>query len=369
MRSRQIALLPGESVEDYQTRLATWQEELGATNDSQRFQVARAVRASWMLERADAVEDADGQIRVNSVVENRGSAELEEALALAARLDQDLTAARLLRRTPAGTRLVLAEWAVLRDHLVVFMGFLPTQMKRTLSLLGKRREDVLRDDPIALKWFRAQLAAVYGQGANAKTIAQALGVGDYPPKGMAEWELGRRIQQIAASLPDQAEAHALLKAYVAEAIAELEEHLVEVEVLAERDRALQAQAARVDRTVDGSRLTQYAQAQDRTLHAALRRLEALQNPRRPGREKGSANAAGTAAQDGGVAGSAVATPPTEAGGPRLEETPAGTVTADQPGLPEQPVEAAAEAGETSGVAASGPAVADRAGQPSSEPRQ
>jgi hypothetical protein len=172
-------------------------------------------------------------------------------------------------------------------------------------MLGKRRDDVFRDDPIATKWVRAMIGAMYGHGPSADQVGKVLG--GIRPQGMSQQEYEIRLDLMARSIPDKTEAHALLKAYVSEAIAELEEHLEQVEALAERDRALDAKSAGVDRTADGARLTQYAQAQDRTLHAALRRLEALQNPRRPRRAKASSSAAGTAAQDGGAAGPAVTT--------------------------------------------------------------
>jgi hypothetical protein len=57
--------------------------------------------------------------------------------------------------------------------------------------------------------------------------------------------------------------------------------LPEVELLAERKLALDAQAARREVTADGSRLGQQVLASYRGSDAALRRLDALQNPRRP----------------------------------------------------------------------------------------
>jgi hypothetical protein len=332
MRSRRT-ILPGENAAAYEHRLQTWQVELGAENDAQKFLVSRAVKASWMLERADGVEKATGKQRINAVVEGTDEQEADEATALAAQLDDDPSLARVLRKTPAGVRLMLAEFAILRERLRLFTSLLGTQRRRSLSLLGKRREDVLRDDPIATKWVRAQIGAIHGQEVPVDEVRKFLG--GKPPEGMFEPEFQIRLEILAKSVPAKADAHAQLKAYVAEAIAELEEHLEQVEALAMRNRKLAVRAARVDRTVDGSRLQQYAQAQDRSFHAALRRLELLQKPRRPGPAKGPGKAERPAAKDDGTAGSRRAG--TQASGPchppDSRPTPAPTADSDA-GAPE-----------------------------------
>jgi hypothetical protein len=161
---------------------------------------------------------------------------------------------------------------------------------------------------------------------------------------MFEQEFQIRLEILAKSIPAKADGHAQLKAYVAEAIAELEEHLEQVEALAVRNRALARRAARVDRTTDGARLLQYAQAQDRSFHAALRRLELLQKPRRPGPAKGPRKAEPPAA-DGGTAGPGV---PAQDSGPCHPSNPEPAPAPGRDGQPASTVPAApGTAGDTS----------------------
>jgi hypothetical protein len=109
---------------------------------------------------------------------------------------------------------------------------------------------------------------------------------EWLPEGMSRSEFRFRMEMLAESLPASGEARALLVSYVAEEIRRLQDHLAVLEPLAERNLALDAEDARWDRTAEGTRLGEQILASYRGSDAALRRLEALQNPRRPGPGRG-----------------------------------------------------------------------------------
>ena len=88
---------------------------------------------------------------------------------------------------------------------------------------------------------------------------------------------------MARSIPTKEEAFGLLRQYVADAIAELEEHQAYIEELARRRLWNKALKAGVDATPEGSRLAGYIFGNERGCDAALRRLEIRQKPTRPGR--------------------------------------------------------------------------------------
>jgi hypothetical protein len=88
---------------------------------------------------------------------------------------------------------------------------------------------------------------------------------------------------------------AILVDSMAEEVRRLEDHLQVVEPLAARNLALDADAARAELTPKGARLAQRCLASDRGSDAALRRLEALQNPSRRGPGRGPKQAETSAA--------------------------------------------------------------------------
>jgi hypothetical protein len=95
------------------------------------------------------------------------------------------------------------------------------------------------------------------------------------------------MKDFAARLADVPAAVAELRGLVAGEIAALEERLELVEALAERDRAIEAQAARVDLSAEGQKILKYIATNDGAFYKALRRLEAMQKPRRPGPNRGA----------------------------------------------------------------------------------
>ena len=58
-----------------------------------------------------------------------------------------------------------------------------------------RREDALRDDPVALRWMRALIGAVHGASAPFDMVARMLG--GTPLEGMAQDEFEIREGRVA----------------------------------------------------------------------------------------------------------------------------------------------------------------------------
>jgi hypothetical protein len=276
-------VLPGEDRTLYEQRRRNAIRDLGPRNDTETALVERHVRLEWRGLRGEAAEDAKAARRIHEVIEGADQREAAEAERLARDLEKCPENLRQLLRIPAGVRLMLGEWAILRDRLARYKTLLGTQRRRALALVGRCREDALRDDPIALRWMRAQLGAMYD---NATPEEVAAHFDEWLPEGMSRSEFRFRMEMLAGSLPASGEARALLVSYVAEEIRRLEDHLAVLEPLAQRNLALDAQEARWDRTAEGARLGQQVLASYRGSDAALRRLEALQNPRRPGPGRG-----------------------------------------------------------------------------------
>jgi hypothetical protein len=167
--------------------------------------------------------------------------------------------------------------------LALGKSLLGTQRQRCLALLGKRFEHVLCDDPVATRWARALIGAVHGAGADLKLVANGLGG---RPEWMFQAEFDIRVKEMAGELATKEDSRTLLVTYVDEEIGRLTDLLAKVEPLARRDRALEAEEAGMDTTADGARLGQQILASYRGSDAALRRLEALQNPPRRGPGRG-----------------------------------------------------------------------------------
>jgi hypothetical protein len=150
---------------------------------------------------------------------------------------------RQLRRTTAGCLWCLSQYDILQNFLASHNLLLGTQRHRALHLVGKRTSDVLVGDPTAIRWFLALIGAAYGnQGDTQDVVTKSLG--SVPSAGMHVTEFQIHVQDLAAAVADRAPASALLKAYIAEAIAALREQLPLVHEVQECQRTLAVQAAR-----------------------------------------------------------------------------------------------------------------------------
>jgi hypothetical protein len=279
MRSRK-EILPGESGAAYAKLRADLHASLGPQDATEEALVDRMARLEWRGRRGEAAEDARASKRIHEVVEGATRRDAVRVAALGADLDNCPQNVEQLLRFPAGVRYMIQEWSILRDRLAKAPSLLASQRIHALALVGKQRQDALRDDPAALRWVRALIGTMGGAGATTEKVGGMLGTAARPEQMSLE-EYNIRLEDLARSLKGRAEAKAQLVAYVAEEIGRLEQHLKVIEPLAARNLALDQEEARVKVTVEGARLSGYIMSSYRGADASLRRLEARQNPKRP----------------------------------------------------------------------------------------
>jgi hypothetical protein len=286
-------VLPTENRVEYEKLRAKIRAALAPADAAQEVLVDRFVRLEWRGQRGEAAETAAAQRKIHDVVD--GAANRDAAFV--DRLRVDLVDypenQRELLRMPAGIQYMIDEWTIYQDRLQTFNSLLSSQRKRVLALLGKRREDVFRDDRVATRWMRALIGARLTDERSAQDVANQFG--DLLPDGISQSEFDIRIEHLARSLPTRKEAHAQLVSYVAEEIARLQEHLKVIVPLARRDLELAAEEATVQTTPEGARLASYILGSYRGSDASLVRLGKLQHSPRPGPGKGPKPAGETAA--------------------------------------------------------------------------
>ena len=105
------------------------------------------MKASWKIDRGDSVEEGLVADSMVNIAEGAEEADLEETERLAARLKEDPSVIRQIRKTPAGCRWILSELSILDDRLSRFMGLLFTQRHLLINLLGKTLSDFFRRPP------------------------------------------------------------------------------------------------------------------------------------------------------------------------------------------------------------------------------
>jgi hypothetical protein len=306
-------VLPGEDKAAYQARLDAWTAELQPQGEAERLLVARAVHASWQLERVDraraARRDADRYADAD-----RLAAQAEEVVALGRRLFWDPVGPLCLYPHPApadgeprrvsdsglpddlddparivvqleasalGCAWLLERWGELRDLLEHDLTWLPPDRLRAVRLLGRQPLDAVDD----LKVMAVYLGCWALEPAGAPAFSDL--IGELAPKERAVY-----LERLNARVPpfghpeDPEAARAALLALVAAEEGRLEE------ILAGHLERAEAEA-RAEAAFDGGawaeRLRRYEQSNDRLL---LRTLETLR--KRKGAD-GAAPARGPAA--------------------------------------------------------------------------
>jgi hypothetical protein len=282
-------VLPGENAAELNRRLEVWPVLMNAATELEWFAAERAVHIGWRIERAERSEDAAAErvmIDLEKATEDR---QAEEARLLVLELDSDLvpdpaSVIRKLHRTPAGCSALLQKWTGLQSRIDHYGILFWSQREELFHLLGKRLRDLFTDDPVITRWVVTMMGAVFGdsEGDKAQEIGHILE--GLRPDWMGEEEFGIRMRVLAHWLPGKQEAAARVSAYVAAAIADLNERLERARANSRHELELDLQSAWVDDTAAGARRTSYKLGHDRSFHATCRRLEALQKARRAGGE-------------------------------------------------------------------------------------
>ena len=287
---RAEGVIPGESDEDFAELLAAHSQEYNPQTPLQQLLVTRAAKAFQKLERGDRVEEA-----LAAQLRNEAAIECEERTAgeLAALIDQlpadPAGSMRRLRKSLPGCLWIREQLLIFKTRLETEPGLLASQRELSLFLVGKRLTDVFRDDPVATRWMLAHLGTLFG---HMKEVDPAVILGNtgIPSFLMGTDELHARASALARSLPGLRQSLELLRGYVAEELARLEEHIEFITEVSQRDRELDIAAAEIPLTPEGKQLTGYVNTQRQAYDSLLRRLDALRKQDRPRPDGGRAAA-------------------------------------------------------------------------------
>ena len=143
---------------------------------------------------------------------------------------------------------------------------------------------MLRDDPVATKWLRLQIGAMFGPDASLEDVAGFLG--GQSPEWMPQEEFAIRVGLLRDSLLTPVASLVMFKAYVAGAINELKAHQVAIQEVADRRLQDAVAGAAVEATPEGIRLSNHILANEKGCDSALRRLEIMRKPDRTGPKRG-----------------------------------------------------------------------------------
>jgi hypothetical protein len=110
---------------------------------------------------------------------------------------------------------------------------------------------------------------------------------------MSMEEFSVRITRLIDALESPQRSTELLQGYIAEALAELDEHMEYLAEIAESDRALDEAAAQIDLAASGKQILNHVIAYTRSRDAAVNRLDKMKEPPRPGQGPGSGQACGS----------------------------------------------------------------------------
>jgi hypothetical protein len=314
--------LPGESAEAYEERKQKWMKDCNPQSERARYYVERAVLATWRMDRAVAAEEALALRKMNEIVDGEEHRQAEAVAQLTARLEEDPGLIRQLQRIPAGARWIRAQYLILQRYVESNSCLLSSQRYMAITLLGKRMSDAFRGDPLVAQWLVALLGASHGSGGiNPDQIKSIFG--RHRLEQMSDVEFDRRVERFLSLLPEKPEGKAMLEAYIADAIAKLDEQIELLDALAARDQAIALQNARVDLGVEGQRLQKYEKGHEGSHFAMLKGFDKLQNATcpDPGPQRGSGRAEARAAAGGAGGG-----PPSAAAEERTE-FPDGVATA------------------------------------------
>ncbi len=286
MRSTKV-LIPGESGAEFDQRKKELLEALGPRDAVERMLAERVVIRNWYRLRGERATVG----RVSEIIEeivagadDRDAREVDRLATLLEQDDPDPDVVRQLRNFPAGVAYLLEQWSIIQSRLAQYLNPLSTQRKRCFKLLGRPSLSVLRDDPVATKWLRIQIGAMFGPDAALEDVAGFLG--GRPPEWMPQEEFAIRVRLLRDSLLTPVASLVMFKAYVAGAINELKAHQVAIQEVADRRLQDVVAGAGVEATPEGIRLSNHILANEKGCDSALRRLEIMRKPDRTGPKRG-----------------------------------------------------------------------------------
>ncbi len=198
-------------------------------------------------------------------------------------LDESRDAFRQLRTFPAGVAYLREQWSILLEGLALGVPLLATQRRRCLSLIGKKREDVLRSDRQAT--YRPLLPLIglmYGRETTLEDVQSLLGT--KPPEWMQVAEFVNRAAAVAERrCRRQRRGPGATRRLASPRMIDELDARCGIHHRGGRSRDLQLDAVAVvgkDATFEGTKLANQVDKLDRGCMAATRRLESRQKPDR-----------------------------------------------------------------------------------------
>jgi hypothetical protein len=245
------------------------------------------VRMDWKVARAERSEDASTERRQLAITQSEQDRQLDQARLLGLELESDVDPAGVVRkllRTPAGCSVLLDEWTNLQISVIHYNAHIWTRREKIFHLLGCRLTDLFTFNQTLRGWLVAMLGIAYGDCGEAKPEQVGHVLEELKPAWMDLHEFQLRIKELSDLLPDVATATETLREAIVMAIDELTIRLKEAQFETDHDLELAHDEAEVDASADGARRLGYVLGRSRAMHAAHRRLQALQKDRREGNQ-------------------------------------------------------------------------------------
>jgi hypothetical protein len=261
------AVLPGESVEEFQATLEGWVHELKPVDAHERELVYNMVCASIAIQRVRTADNAAVSARVLAAGDTWVDARAASLKALVGALHENKTEAHeaLLRRAD-GCRWLLARWRELDAYLEAGGYWDFKERDLAIRLLGIH-SGAFRNETVRL---------VHGLGM---ALEAKLGLD-------VEKEHARHKKSFGLELVADPDPRAALRALVKDELEALESLLPTLEKSDAADRESAIAASYVDTSDDGMRRHRYLQDHLRTLRqlsaSLLASKKARQAPQRPG---------------------------------------------------------------------------------------
>jgi hypothetical protein len=308
-RRTRTLVLPWESREEYEERLATWSAEVGVETDVERRFVTSAVNASWRLDRFDDWESAEierASAAQDESFDERRAAEarryagqllaaamppvpkrLPQAVLQKAEADRlkdrrpreepDLMAALTgLRSSSHGITWLIQRWEEIAERVQTWGWLEPSHRYLGLALQGLKRSDLRH--PHVNDWTVAYLGALYDGNPTEPDVVRRLvepdGVETFHPS-----ELKRFHEWLANEIPNRQTAREFFLERARTEIAELRERLELIELREERDRQLALRAAQHDSGKSGAEALRFLATQDRLMRTGVKEARALRAAR------------------------------------------------------------------------------------------
>ena len=203
MRSAQD-LIPGESAEERQQLRDQIYEAVAPRDGVEEFLAKRIVDTAWHVRRGERARNARATKTVNAIIEGGADAETRRVGVLAGQLEERPDALRELRTFPEGVAYLYEQWSIIEENLSRGLPLLASTPAPCFSLIGKKREQVLRSDPAATRWFLALAGMMYGEEVTLDDVLALLGT--EPPEWLQEAEFVIRAERLLGAVPTKAVA-------------------------------------------------------------------------------------------------------------------------------------------------------------------